>query len=118
MNSCQAVVNCAIYCIILSTIVMLKQIFFIAVMLLFVFIIALIAVGLCIGIANMMIFFIPTITLVTVLVPSAILASVIMIIFGGMIKSWSENAMLIDSYEDESLPVIRIHPNRNNRKRR
>ena len=101
---------------------MLKQIFFIAIMLLFVFIIALIAVGLCIGIANMMIFFIPTITLVTVLVPSAILAAVIMIIFGGMIKSWTDNTMLIDSYEDEveveSLPIIRIHPNRNNRKRR
>ena len=113
-------VNCAIYCIILSTIFMLKQIFFIAVMLLFVFIIALIGVGLCIGIANMMIFFIPTITLVTVLVPSAILATVIMIIFGGMIKSWTDNTMLIDSYEVEveSLPVIRIHPNRNNRKRR
>ncbi len=113
-------VNCAIYCIILSTIFMLKQILFIAVMLLFVFIIALIAVGLCIGIANMMIFFIPTITLVTALVPSAILAAVIMIIFGGMIKSWTDNTMLIDSYEDEdeSLPVIRIHPNRNNRKRR
>ena len=115
-------VDCAIYCIILSTIFMLKQIFFIAVMLLFVFIIALIGVGLCICIANMMIFFIPTITLVTVLVPSAILAAVIMIIFGGMIKSWTDNTMLIDSYEDEdedeSLPVIRIHPNRNNRKRR
>ena len=113
-------VNWATYCIILSTIFMLKQIFFIAVMLLFVFIIALIGVGLCIGIANMMIFFIPTITLVTVLVPSAILAAVIMIIFGGMIKSWTDNTMLIDSYEDEdeSLPVIRIHPNRNNRKRR
>ena len=101
---------------------MLKQIFFIAIMLLFVFIIALIAVGLCIGIANMMMFFIPTITLVTVLVPSAILAAVIMIIFGGMIKSWTDNTMLIDSYEDEveveSLPIIRIHPNRNNRKRR
>jgi phosphate/sulfate permease len=97
---------------------MLKQIFFIAVMLLFVFIIALIGVGLCIGIANMMIFFIPTITLVTVLVPSAILAAVIMIIFGGIIK----NAMLNDSYEDEdqieSSPVIRIYPNRSNRKRR
>ena len=101
---------------------MLKQIFFIAIMLLFVFIIALIAVGLCIGIANMMMFFIPTITLVSVLVPSAILAAVIMIIFGGMIKSWTDNTMLIDSYEDEveveSLPIIRIHPNRNNRKRR
>jgi uncharacterized protein YacL len=97
---------------------MLKQIFFIAIMLLFVFIIALIAVGLCIGIANMMMFFIPTITLVSALVPSAILAAVIMVIFGGIIK----NAMLNDSYEDEdqieSSPVIRIYPNRSNRKRR
>ena len=115
---------------------MFKVIFFIAVILLVVFIIALIAVGLCIGMANLMIYFIPTIELADVLVPAAILATVLIVIFGGMIKGWVGNAwaesqsILSDySYEDEDddeeeddepepPPVTRIHPNRNNRNRR
>jgi hypothetical protein len=57
---------------------------------------------------------------------------VLIVIFGGMIKSWVGNAwakstsMLSDYYEDddddepepEPPPVTRIHPNRNNRNRR
>jgi hypothetical protein len=112
---------------------MFKVIFFIAVILLVVFIIALIAVGLCIGMAHLMIYFMPTIELADALVPSAILATVLIVIFGGMIKSWVGNAwaesqsILSDySYEDEDddddepepPPVTRIHPNRNNRNRR
>jgi len=114
---------------------MFKVIFFIAVILLVVFIIALIAVGLCIGMANLMIYFIPTIELADALVPAAILTTVLIVIFGEMIKSWVGNAwaesqsILSDySYEDEDddeeddepepPPVIRIHPNRNNRNRR
>jgi|SRR5674476_481350 hypothetical protein len=114
---------------------MFKVIFFIAVILLVVFIIALIAVGLCIGMANLMIYFIPTIELADALVPAAILATVLIVIFGGMIKSWVGNAwaestsILSDYYyededddeeddEPEPPPVIRIHPNRNNRNRR
>src|SRR5450631_3673880 len=104
---------------------MFKVIFFIAVILLVVFIIALIAVGLCIGIAHLMIYFMPTIELADALVPAAILATVLIVIFGGMIKSWVGNAwadsqsILSDySYEDEDddepepPPVTRIHPNR------
>jgi len=114
---------------------MFKAIFFIAVILLIVFIIALIAVGLCIGIAHLMIYFIPTIELVNALVPAAILTTVLIVVFGEMIKSWVGNAwaesqsILSDySYEDgdddeeddepEPPPVTRIHPNRNNRNRR
>ena len=113
---------------------MFKVIFFIAVILLVVFIIALIAVGLCIGMAHLMIYFMPTIELADALVPSAILATVLIVIFGGMIKSWVGNAwaesqsILSDySYDDEDEdeddepeppPVTRIHPNRNNRNRR
>ena len=109
---------------------MFKVIFFIAVILLVVFIIALIAVGLCIGMANLMIYFIPTIELADVLVPAAILATVLIVIFGGMIKigignAWAKStSMLSDYYEDddddepEPPPVTRIHPNRNNRNRR
>jgi len=107
---------------------MFKVIFFIAVILLVVFIIALIAVGLCLGIAHLMIYFIPTIELVNALIPAAILTTVLIVIFGGMIKSWVGNAwaesqsILSDYYEDddepEPPPVTRIHPNRNNRNRR
>ena len=111
---------------------MFKVIFFIAVILLIVFIIALIAVGLCLGIAHLMIYFIPTIELVNALVPAAILATVLIVIFGEMIKSWVGNAwaesrsILSDYYyedededdEPEPPPVTRIHPNRNNRNRR
>ena len=95
-----------------------------------VFIIALIAVGLCLGIAHLMIYFIPTIELVNALVPAAILTTVFIVVFGGMIKGWVGNAwaesqsMLSDYYyededdEPEPPPVTRIHPNRNNRNRR
>ena len=111
---------------------MFKVIFFIAAILLVVFIIALIAVGLCLGIAHLMIYFIPTIELVNALVPAAILTTVFIVIFGEMIKSWVGNAwaesqsILSDYYEDEDddeedepepPPVTRIHPNRNNRNR-
>ena len=110
---------------------MFKVIFFIAVILLVVFIIALIAVGLCIGMAHLMIYFIPTTELADVLVPAAILATVLIVVFGEMIKSWVGNAwaesqsILSDYYYDEDdedepepPPVTRIHPNRNNRNRR
>lgn len=109
---------------------MFKAIFFIAVILLFIFIVALIAVGLCIGMANLMIYFIPTIELANALVPAAILVTVLIVVFGGMIKSWLGNAwaesqsILSGYYEDEDddepepPPVTRIHPNRSNRHRR
>ena len=116
---------------------MFKLIFFIAVILLVVFIITLIAVGLCLGIAQLMIYFMPTIELVNALVPAAILTTVLIVVFGEMIKSWVGNAwaesqsILSDysySYEDEDddeeydepepPPVTRSHPNRNNRNRR
>jgi len=111
---------------------MFKVIFFIAVILLVVFIIALIAVGLCLGIAHLMIYFLPTIELVNALVPAAILTTVLIVVFGEMIKSWVGNAwaesqaILSDySYDDddeddepEPPPVTRNHPNRNNRNRR
>lgn len=112
---------------------MFKVIFFIAVILLVVFIIALIVVGLCLGIAHLMIYFIPipTIELVNTLVPAAILTTVLIVVFGEMIKSWVGNAwaesqsILSDYYEDEEEddepeppPVTRSHPARNNRNRR
>jgi len=77
-----------------------------------------------------MIYFIPTIELVNALVPASILTTVLIVIFGGMIKSlvvnaWAESQSILSdySYEDEDdepepPPVTRIHPNRNNRNRR
>ena len=84
-----------------------------------------------------MIYFMPTIELVNALVPAAILTTVLIVVFGEMIKSWVGNAwaesqsILSDysySYEDEDddeeydepepPPVTRSHPNRNNRNRR
>jgi len=109
---------------------MFQILFFIAVVLLIAFIIVLIAVGLCIGIAYLMIYFIPTLELTNVLVPASILTTVLIVIFGGMIKSlvvnaWAESqSILSDYYEDdeddepEPPPVTRTHPNRNNRNRR
>ena len=111
---------------------MFKVIFFIAVILLVVFIIALIAIGLCLGIAHLMIYFMPTIELINTLVPAAILTTVLIVVFGEMIKSWVGNAwaesqsILSDYYyedededdEPEPPPLTRSHPNRNNKNRR
>ena len=113
---------------------MFKVIFFIAVILLVVFIIALIAVGLCLGIAHLMIYFIPTIALVNALVPAAILTTVLIVVFGEMLKNWgnawAESQSILSDYyyededddeeddEPEPPPVTRSHPNRNNRNRR
>ena len=98
-------------------------------------IIALISVGVCFGMANLMVFFIPTIQLVDALIPAAILATVVVIRLGGLIKNfmgsaWEESRSLLYDYdydyeeEDEDEddepppPVIRIPIKRNNRNRR
>ena len=111
---------------------MFQILFFIAVVLLIAFIIVLIAVGLCIGIAQQMIYFIPTLALTSALVPASILTMVLIFIIGNVFKSWvSENAknarILLsddDDYEDddddepEPPPVTTIRSYRNKRNRR
>ena len=113
---------------------MFQILFFIAVVLLIAFIIVLIAVGLCIAIAYLMIYFIQTLELTNALVPASILTTVLIVIIGNVFKSWvAENAknariLLSDDDDDdedeeeddkpEPPPVTRIHPNRNNRNRR
>jgi uncharacterized membrane protein YqjE len=114
---------------------MFQILFFIAVVLLIAFIIVLIAVGLCIGIAYLMIYFIPILELTNALVPASILTTVLIVIIGNVFKSWvaeyAKNARILlsdddDHYEDdeeeddepEPPPVTRIHPNRSNRNRR
>src|SRR5450631_3214490 len=88
---------------------MFQILFFIAVVLLIAFIIVLIAVGLCIGIAYLMIYFIPTIELVNALVPASILTTVLIVIIGNVFKFWvtenAKNARILlsddDDYEDD-----------------
>jgi len=87
-------------------------------------------VGLCIGIAYLMIYFIPTLALTNALVPASILTTVLIFIIGNVFKSWvSENAknarILLsddDDYEDddepEPPPVTTIRSYRNTRNRR
>jgi uncharacterized membrane protein YqjE len=110
---------------------MFRILFFIAVVLLIAFIIVLIAVGLCIGIAYLMIYFIPTLELTNVLVPAAILTTVLIVIIGNVFKFWvaenAKNARILlsddDDYEDdddepEPPPVTTIRSYQNKRNRR
>jgi len=110
---------------------MFQVIFFIAVVLLIAFIIVLMAVGLCIGIAHLIVYFIPTIDLNNALVPAAILTTVLIVIFGNVFKFWAtenaKNARILlsddDDYEDdddepEPPPVTTIRSYRNKRNRR
>ena len=111
---------------------MFQILFFIAVVLLIVFIIILIAVGLCIGIAYLMIYFIPTLELANVLVPASILTTVLIVIIDNVFKFWAtenaKNARILlsddDDYEDddddepEPPPVTTIRSYRNKRNSR
>lgn len=110
---------------------MFQILFFIAVVLLIAFIIVLIAVGLCIGIAYLMIYFIPTLELTNVLVPASILTTVLIVIIGNVFKFWAtenaKNARILlsddDDYEDdddepEPPPVTTIRSYRNKRNSR
>jgi hypothetical protein len=67
---------------------MFQVIFFIAVILLVLFITSLIVVGLCIGIAHLIVYFIPTIDLNNALVPAAILATVFIVMLASVFKFW------------------------------
>jgi hypothetical protein len=80
---------------------------------------ALSVVGLCIGIAYLMIYFIPTISLVNTLVPAAILATVLIIMIGSAFKALViqgiKNTIMPSDYDDEEYddepeppPVINI----------
>ncbi len=95
---------------------MFQIIFFITCILFILFLIALASVGLCIVIAYLLIYFIPTIDWTHALVPAAILTSVLIIVVGTGFKSWANTQMLLSGYGDddepELPPVIRIKPQR------
>ena len=64
---------------------------------------ALIAVGLCIGISHLMIYFIPTLDLTTTLVPAAILATTLIVVLGSVFKLWVSESikMRLPVYEED-----------------
>jgi len=51
-------------------------------------IIALMAAGLCIGMAYLMVYFVPALDLTATVVPAAILATTVIIMFASVFKSW------------------------------
>jgi len=63
----------------------------------------LIGVGLCIGMANLMIYFVPALDLATTLVPAAILATIPLIALGGLFKLWVTEGIKrrLPAYEED-----------------
>lgn len=85
---------------------MLLIIVLIIFILLALFIIALMAVGLCIGIEYLMTYFIPTLGLNDALLPAAILATVPIAVIAGVVKffiseSVKNSPILLSGYDDE-----------------
>lgn len=85
---------------------MLLIIVLIIFILLALFIIALMAVGMCIGIAYLMIYFVPNLGLSSALVPAAILATVPIAVIAGVVKffiseSVKNSPILLSEYDDE-----------------
>ncbi|MFI3185837.1 MAG: hypothetical protein QX198_07630 [Methylococcaceae bacterium] len=94
---------------------MFQIIFIITCILFILFLIVLALVGLCIGIAYLLIYFIPAIDWTNALVPAAILTAVLIIVVGWFM-SWIKTPLLLSDYDDddepELLPVIKIKPRR------
>jgi hypothetical protein len=107
---------------------MFQVLFFLVVILLCFFIVALISVGLCLGIAHLIIYLSPSLDLVSVLVPAAILTVLVMIIYYKIamfiftFPSFSPPPDDEEEYDDDDEyhepTIIRIHPNFNKKKRR
>jgi membrane-bound ClpP family serine protease len=66
----------------------------------------LITIGICIGIANLMMLFIPSLTYVDVLTPSAIISTIFIISFGVIVKAFFNSMYPIDSSEYETMDQI------------
>jgi len=101
---------------------MFQVLFFLVVILLCFFIVALISVGLCLGIAHLIIYLSPSLDLVSVLVPAAILTVLVLTVY---IRIFSFIAALPtddegeDDEDDYHEPIItRIYPRINKKKRR
>jgi hypothetical protein len=88
-------------------------------------IISLIAVGLCIGIANLMIYFIPTLDLANTLLPSAVLTTVLIVMIFNMLKIFmnmgfrniyepSDYDDEDEQYDDPTPPILTKNPVKKN----
>ena len=66
---------------------------FIIFILLVLFIIALMTVGICIGLGHLMIFFIPTLELNNALTPAAILTTILTLIIASTLRFWISDAI-------------------------
>ena len=73
-------------------------------------VIALLAMGLCLGMAYLMVYFVPSLDLAATLVPAAILSTTVIIMLAGVFKSWFSSGIrntppslygLYDDDEDE-----------------
>ncbi len=91
----------------------------------FLSIIALTAVGLCIGVAQLMVYFMPDIGLANALTPSAILASLLMFTLTGALKLWAKSYMMFpeevetdDEPEPPAVTSLTAYRNRNGRRRK
>ncbi len=103
---------------------MFQALFFLCVILLVFFVLALISVGLCLGIAHLIIYFSPTLDLVSVLVPAAILTILVWYTYIRMFSFFAalpthEDDDDDDDEDDYHEPIItRIYPRINKKKRR
>mgnify|MGYP006274108977 CR=1 FL=1 len=82
---------------------MILSLFFFLFLLIAVF---LITIGICIGIANLMMLFIPSLTYVDVLTPSAIISTIFIMSFGVIVKAFFNSMYPIDSSEYETRDQI------------
>jgi small-conductance mechanosensitive channel len=93
-------------------------------------IIGLMAVGLCLGMAYLMAYFVPALDLTATVVPAAILATTVIIMFASVFKSWFSaginDAFLPTLYDDDEEedyepepPIVtkaRSYPTKKNRR--
>jgi membrane protein implicated in regulation of membrane protease activity len=85
---------------------------------------ALAAVGLCLGIAYLMIYFVPDLTLVNALIPAAILTTSLLVLLARIWQLWIKASAVSDyhndyddDYEDDKpLPPIIVRPSKKNRR--
>ena len=93
---------------------MILSIFFFLFLLTAVF---LITIGICIGIANLIMLFIPSLTYVDVLTPSAIMSTIFIMSFVLIVKAFFTSMYPIDSSEYETMHQIDNIVRKNNSSR-
>lgn len=85
---------------------MIQIFFIILIILLVVFLIALVTVGLCIGMAYLTMYFIPSLNWGVALVPAAILTTALLFILGAAIQLWLKTPLLSLGYNEDGEPEL------------